>query len=403
MPEEQIQDKLAVVPDQQAISEALQKAAWGMSGSDAPASGEQDNQDNKPAAQQQDQKPAIVKEPEEEILDVNEWLKREFEVDDVNIIKQEREAYKKLKETPPAEEIKFANDQSKQLHELYREGKWKEANKILEQQEKIETYISANVDATTAPEIIKLGMSLKYKDLTPKEIDYKYNKEFATPKEPVQAADELDTDFEMRKGEWQEKVNDIEMNKVIEAKLMRPELEKLKTQLILPEISKKDAQPSAPQPTQEDLEADRKMKETFLKNAENSVKKLMEISTSVKDKDVDLSVKYGISTDQQANISKKMATFAESGFNANALLAERWVNADMTLNTDQIAEDMFWLENRKDVLQKSNTEAANQRLEAYIKGKKNINLQGVQNGADFKPDGDKTHSEKLQEHFWGVN
>ena len=112
MPDEQIQDKPAV-PDQQAISEALQKSAWGMSGNDAPASGEEP--EIKPnGSEQPTPEPKKNEEPEEEILDVNDWLKREFEVEDVNIIKQEREAYKKLKETPPApEEIKFANEQSK--------------------------------------------------------------------------------------------------------------------------------------------------------------------------------------------------------------------------------------------------------------------------------------------------
>lgn len=395
MADEQVQAPVALTQEQ--VSEALQKQAWGMTADDTHVPEQQQGNNQQ---QQEQPKPQPVNEPEEEVIDVNEWLKREFEVEDVEVIKQEREAYKKLKETPPTPaEIQFANEQSKHLHELIREGKWKEANKILEQQEKIETYIAANVDATTAEDIIKLGMSLKYKDLSPKEIDYKFNKEFALPKEPVQAVDELDTDFEARKAEWQEKVNDIQTNKIIEAKLMRPELEKLKTQLVLPEISKKDAQPQN-QPTQEDLEADKRLKETFLKNAENSVKNLNGLSTSVKDKDVDLSINYGVSPEQKAALSQKMTAFAESGFNANALLAERWVNADMTINTDQIAKDLLLLENQGDILQKSATEAANQRLEAYIKGKKNVNLSGVQNGGDFKPDGDKSHAQRLQDFFW---
>ena len=68
-----------------------------------------------------------------------EWLKTEFGVDSIDIIKQEREDFKKLKETQP-EKIEFKDETSKQLYELLREGgeKKKEAVRIIKEQEQIE-------------------------------------------------------------------------------------------------------------------------------------------------------------------------------------------------------------------------------------------------------------------------
>jgi len=401
MPDDQVVNTPAQ-PTQEQISEALQKSAWGMTGNDQPVNGDEPvvQQQNSPAANATQQKVDDIKE---EIVDYSEMLKRDFDIEDVEVLKKERAEYKKLKETPPTpEEIKFANDQSKQIHELLREGKRKEVKEFLDTQDKLETYAAVNVDKDSAENILKLSIGLKNKTLSKDEIEFQYKQEFVAPKEPIQRATETDDDFAERMDEWKEKSDQVVMKRIIAAKIAQPELEKLKSELILPEISKKEATPKQ-EPTQEDLEKEKQYRETFLKNAENSVKNLMELSTSVKDKDVDLSISYGVSTEQKTAISQKIATFVESGFNANALFAHRWVNADMTLNTDQMTKDLLFLDNQSDILQKNAVEAANQHLEAYIKSKKNINLNLDGKGADFSPNGDKTHSQKLQEHFWGVN
>jgi hypothetical protein len=81
-------------------------------------------------------------------------------------------------------------------------------------------------------------MQIKYKDLSPAEIDYKFKKQFSLPKEPVQSLEESDEDFAERKSQWKEAVSDIEMDKILEAKLLKPELEAHKAKLVLPEIDK---------------------------------------------------------------------------------------------------------------------------------------------------------------------
>lgn len=170
--------------------------------------------------------------------DIKAILKENFGVDSIEEAKTQWLALQELKANPPKPaEIQFADDQSKKIYELLKEGKTKEVTSFLEQQSRIENLTSIDINKDNADDIIKLGMQLKYKDLTPSEINYKFSKQFQIPKQPIQDVDnETDEAFEVRKSDWQEQVKDIEMNKIIEAKLAKPELELAKSKIQLPEI-----------------------------------------------------------------------------------------------------------------------------------------------------------------------
>lgn len=149
---------------------------------------------------------------------------------------KEIEELRVLKANPVKEEIKYENEESKKLHQLIVSGKTKEAFQILETQEKIESLTTADVSGDNAGDIIKLSMQLKYKDagLTSKEIDYKYNKQYALPKQPV--LDTEDEDSVRVHNEWKENVDDINTGKIIDAKAAKIELQAAKTKLVLPDI-----------------------------------------------------------------------------------------------------------------------------------------------------------------------
>jgi len=148
--------------------------------------------------------------------------------------------YQTLKAAPPkVEPIKFENEESEKLFRAWQSGKKDEVYNYLAEQKRLEQYASAEVDEKTADEILKLGMQVKYKDLnlTQAEIDYKFNKQYGIPKEPVQALAETDDDFSERKSAWDAQVNDIKMNKIIDAKLEKPTLTAAKTNLKFPELN----------------------------------------------------------------------------------------------------------------------------------------------------------------------
>jgi len=351
--------------------------------------------DNKEQVKEEEKKV----EPEDEVIEPKEWLKREFDIDDPETLKAEIQEYRKSKNNKG---IEFANEQSRQIHELIREGKSKEVRQFLDTQEKIESLINSDVNDSTAEEIIKLALKLKHTDLTDKEIEYKFNKQYQLPKPPVQGLSELDEEFEQRQRDWNEQVEDIKTSRIIDAKTMKPELGKAKAELVLPEIQQKENQTARKEPTQEELEAFESNKNSFLQSAEKSINGFNGFSLQVKDKDVDYTVNYSLSQDEKTIVTDKLKQFAESGFDANSLLAERWVNEDgKSMNMDQMIKDLSRIYGDDKITQKLVTDSANKRIEAYLKDKKQINVSEVDKGGKFSLEKDnKEEVVQLQEFFW---
>lgn len=300
------------------------------------------------------------------------------------------------------EEKQFADEQSKHIYELLREGgdKKKEVRKFLETQEKLETLVSAEVNEDTSVDIIKLGLRLKYKDLTDKEIDYKYNKQYSIPKEPIKGELEDDDEFAEKHAAWKETVDDIKTSRIIDAKTMRPELEKAKSELVLPEIQKGN-QNLKQEPTPEDLAVFEKDKTTFLQSAEQSINSFNGVTVQVKDKDVDYTVNYAPSQDEKTLVTTKLKEFAEAQFDANAIFADRWVTEDGKMNVSQMTEDLSRILMGKNSDQKLATDSANKRLEAYLKDKKQINVNETNQNGQLNLEKDNTsETVKVQEFFW---
>lgn len=117
-------------------------------------------------------------------------------------------------------------------------GKTDEVFEYLNEQRQLDRLTTAEVSKDTADEIIKLGMKLRYKDegLNETEIAYKFNKQYSIPKEPVELASETAEEFEQRHNDWKEQVADIEMSKIIDAKVAKRDLEAAKQKLVLPSV-----------------------------------------------------------------------------------------------------------------------------------------------------------------------
>lgn len=320
----------------------------------------------------------------EEIKIPVEWLKKEFEVEDPAILKAEREELKTLKAAKPVvEEQKFENEESKNLHELFRTGKWKEAKKIIDTQDRIAELVALEVDDSTAADIIKMGMQLKYKEqkLSISEIEYKYNKEFGLPKEPQPKDDDLDGEFEARKADWQERVNDIKMNRNIEAKLAKSELEKSKVNLVLPEIDKPTIQ-QANEPTPEELDKQKKWAENFLNTINSNYSKVEGFETKVKDELVEYPVSFKIPDEDKVAIKERLI----SGVDVNELMGKRWFSEKGEANVEQMSKDLYVLENLDKILSGVANKAASERLIQLRKTASNINVNSNSNQETFNPE-----------------
>jgi hypothetical protein len=307
---------------------------------------------------------------------------------------------KKLKEQT-TQEVKFENEESKKLAQAIAKGDRKKVLEILETQERLESLSAAEVNDETAEQILKMSLQLKHKEagLSQAEIDYKYNKEFGFPKEPLQRDDELEEEFDARKAEWQEKVNDIKMNRRMEAKLAKPELDKLKSQIVLPDISQSSEQKP---PTQEELDNAKKYDEGYIQSVDNSLKTFGGVTVAVKNEVVDFPVTFGVTDEDKTMLSTLMKDFQKGNYDANGLFADLWVNEDKTLKTNEMIEDYYLIKNKKALFSKIANDSANKAIESYIKGKKKINVDETSNpGTTILSKEDKTELDEVRDSFFG--
>lgn len=331
------------------------------------------------AIKKEEEKPLVkIEEPvkpvvtEEEIVDQKEWLKREFEVDDISVIKAEREEYKKLKSQP--QQYKFENEDSKRMAEAISKGDRKTILNILETQERLDVFTTGDVTKDTAPEIIKLGMQLSNKLLTKDDIEFKYKQDYGVPKEPVQKATELDEDFAERMDVYKERLLTVEMKKVIDAKMVIPQLEQLKQKIVLPEFEKPKA--TTQEPTQESLDALKKIRESFLSQLESNFSKVegfdtkVRYETEVKGEYAEIPVSFKIPDEDKIAIKARLA----DNFDVENYIGERWFDEKGNPKIELIISDIFELENRDKIHAGIANNSASKRHEEYIKTIKNLDI-----------------------------
>ena len=342
----------------------------------------------KQEAQQQEQKPAAE---ETKPFDPKDWLKQEFDVDDVSVIKGEREELKTLREK--VKEQDFVNEDSKRVYDYLKEGKEDDLYNFLNQKKQVEKLSKADLtDKSIAAELVKFGIQRENPNLTSDDVDFLFKQKYSIPKEPKEEDFAIDTEYEAALGTWKEQVQNIEKGMIIEAKMQQPKLAQLQQEIVLPDI-RKEQQSNVP--SQEDLAALQQMQQSFLQTVKTSVDGFKGFDVNVKDKDVDYVVSYAPSVEEKTLVSEKLNEFAQSGFDANVVLAERWVNKDgKSLNVEQMVKDLSLIYSNEKQSQKLVADAANKRLELYLKEKKNINLNET-NNSQFVPNGQKNQQEAL--------
>lgn len=149
---------------------------------------------------------------------------------------QDIEALRAYKAAPQVPQYKFENETSEKLFKAFVAGKTDEVHTYLDQNSKIDKLVGAEFNKDVAADIVKLGMSMKYKDLTPQEINYKFNKQFGIPAKPTMGAAEEQEEYDARVKAWEAVVEDKTMDLMIEAKQAKPELQALKQKIVFPEI-----------------------------------------------------------------------------------------------------------------------------------------------------------------------
>jgi hypothetical protein len=143
---------------------------------------------------------------------------------------EELRAYKNA----PWVDQQFKDAEAAAIYKGIAEGNYDLVREHLNRQHDVSRLSSLEVNKDTAAQIVKFGMQLKYKDLTPDEIDYKFNKQFSVPPKPVMQTGEDQQEYDDRLAQWQQVANDRQMELMIEAKMIRPEFDSAKKQFTFP-------------------------------------------------------------------------------------------------------------------------------------------------------------------------
>lgn len=324
----------------------------------------------------------------------NDFVKNEFGFDSIEVAKQEFENYKKLKETPPtSQELKFENEQSKKVFEALKEGKIDDVYEFLATQKKVDKLLNAEVNESTAAELVKLAMQQKYKEigLTEDEINYKFNQQFNLPKQPKQGLDETDDEYQETLKEWQENVDKVKQALIIEGKVAKQEIAKIKSDLVLPTIEQKVQEQTIDPKEVEKLEVIRKQYESSL---EIEGKNFNGISVTAKCGDAELPIAFTPTEEYKNSLTNRLKDFTyDEYFNS------RWINTDGTVNVSKVMNDIHLLENQEAAFQKVANESAAKMFEYIKKTTSNIKLENEPNKGTFQPTA-KSSLEVFAEGVW---
>ena len=303
-------------------------------------------------------------QPETQSFDPNAFIKERFGFDTVD--EAEQEFMRLIEEREQQPQFDFSDDISRTLFDAIREGKTDDVYNILSEQKRLEKLTTAEVTPDLAYDIIKTNIQNKYQDLTADEVDLLFYESYNFPPKPEQGYEETDEDYKEKVQNWQSQVDFIEKRMVIDAKVIRPELNKLKSDLKLPDIYGMGEYESA---LQEESEALGRARTNYERALDSQFNSFGGFNVSVKDEEVEIPISFNVADEERLVLKQEL-----SDFDGEAYLENRWFNEEGKPNVKQIMADKYVLENLPRILQKVANEAASQRLLAHLKKTGNITL-----------------------------
>lgn len=335
----------------------------------------------------------------DDVVDADEYLRQNLGYESWDAAKQEIEQLKKLKEAQQANEIKFANDESEKLFKALQEGKEDEIFEVLSKKQEFKRIEKLDVtNPKDASELIKANLKLKHPQLDSTEIEDIFQENYYKSPKPTQRDDQTDEEYQAALEDWKLRTEAIDRKMVRDAKIAKPEVLSLQSKIVIPDIPTNNSQAAGQ--TQEDLEAFTKAKESFVKSAETVLKDFNGFVATVKDKDVEIPVSYDLSKEEKETLNGYVKNFAER-LDANVLFAERWLDKEGNIKTEQVIKDLSKVLFDDNKSQKFVNDAAAKRLELYLKDKKKVDVSGGSNSrTSFEPTSEQAQLEKLRESVW---
>jgi len=348
---------------------------------------------NEPQQEQQsaqvEQSETKTQETPTQTFDPNQFIKEKFGFESVEQAEQE---FKKLKEQPSFE---FKDQVSKTLFDAIKEGKADDVYQVLNEQKRLEKLTTADLNTDLAIEIVKESLKQKHKELNDEEVDLLFYDKFYVPLKPEQGYDESDEDYASKVKSWEAQVNYTEKKLMIEAKMTRSELEKLKSDIKLPDIYNEAGKEAE---SQEEFEFMQKARQTYEQTLNSEYQSFNGFNVSVKDEDVEIPISFNVAEEERLVMKNQL-----EDFDTESYLENRWFTKEGKPNVQQIMADKYLLENRDKIFSKIANEAASQRLLAHLKKNGNININQTATPQGTKPDLSGAEAERLRLAEWAFS
>ena len=315
-----------------------------------------------------------------EQFDYNKWVNETFGFENVDVAKSEIENLKKLKAEPPKFEPQFANENSKTIYEYLVEGKEDDVAEVLLNKRQIDKLLKSDLnDADAAEQMVKLSLKQKNKELTDSEVEFMFNQQYSAPEKPIKGYLETDEEYEQELSQWQKQVDNRKMQLSIAAKMAKPEIEKVKQELVLPKLNASNisTEELEKQKVLQDQDIQKKI-EAYNKSLEEEFNVFNGFEVKYKDEDVEVPIAFTLSDTDKASLKQDLASIDLDKFILN-----RWFNEDGTPKTRSLMEDMALLKNKDAVLNKMVNETASKVKESIYKRSANISISTSQQTVDL--------------------
>jgi hypothetical protein len=348
-----------------------------------------------PTANDTNQQQQSVQNDEPKVQDVaqsfdpNQFVKERFGYETVEEAENE---FKKFKETPVFE---FKDEISKTLFDAIREGKADDVYEVLNQQKRLEKLTTSELNSEIAAEIVKTNIKNKHKGLSNEDVELLFYDQFFVPLKPEQGYDESDDDYAAKVSQWQSQVDYTERRLMIEAKVLKPEIEKLRSEITLPDIYNESGRQAE---SQAEFEIMQEARSIYERTLDSDFQSFNGFSVSVKDEDVEIPISFNVAEEERLAMKNDL-----EDFDTDLYFENRWFNKEGKPNVQQIMADKYLLENREKIFSKIANEAASQRLLAHLKKNGNININQTPTPQGAKPDLNGIEAERLRMAEWAFS
>ena len=345
---------------------------------------------NEQSAQVNQEGQDLVNQPS--FFDPNSFMKERFGFDTVD---EAEETFSRLIEENERNQFQFKDDISKTLFDAIREGKADDVYEVLNQQKRLEKLTTSELTSEIAAEIVKTNIKNKHKALSNEDVELLFYDQFFVPLKPEQGYDESDDDYAAKVNQWQSQVDYTERRLMIEAKVLKPEIEKLRSEITLPDIYNESGREAE---SQAEFEIMQEARSIYERTLDSDFQSFNGFNVSVKDEDVEIPISFNVAEEERLAMKNDL-----EDFDTDLYFENRWFNKEGKPNVQQIMADKYLLENREKIFSKIANEAASQRLLAHLKKNGNININQTPTPQGAKPDLNGIEAERLRMAEWAFS